>query len=256
MTTKATPDDIGSTDGSGLVPERALLRAAVADICAMMDRPGADLAACASAVIGVALAKIQAAERELCAAIAAPERIPYSDEEWRVRCEVRDAIRDPDSREVGPNAGSGASAEARIYCYSTDEENYFGDYRSREDALAEGTAALEDADKPGETRTVWTGVQRHAMHVLRRRAAHVAQSFAEQMEEWLCDDIVSDEEIVVIADATGFGHALLDLLQQHARFARWAVDDVQEHEVIVPGAPEALDAGLGLAQPELDDGNV
>lgn len=256
MTTKATPDDIGSTDGSGLVPERALLRAAVADICAMMDRPGADLAACASAVIGVALAKIQAAERELCAAIAAPERIPYSDEEWRVRCEVRDAIRDPDSREVGPNAGSGASAEARIYCYSTDEENYFGDYRSREDALAEGTAALEDADKPGETRTVWTGVQQHAMHFLRRRAAHVADAFAEQMEEWLCDDIVSDDQIVVVADATSFGHALLDLLQQHARFARWAVDDVQEHEVIVPGAPEALDAGLGLAQPELDDGNV
>lgn len=33
-------------------------------------------------------------ERQRCAAIAAPERIPYSDDEWRVRCEVRDAILD------------------------------------------------------------------------------------------------------------------------------------------------------------------
>ncbi len=34
------------------------------------------------------------AERKRCAEIAAPERIPYSDDEWRVRCEVRDAILD------------------------------------------------------------------------------------------------------------------------------------------------------------------
>ena len=93
---------------------------------------------------------------------------------------------------VGSNAGLGAGAEALVYCYSIDEENYFGDYSSRDDALAEGTASLEGTYEPGETRKVWTGVQRHAMHFLRRRAAHVAQSFAEQMEEWLCDDIVSD----------------------------------------------------------------
>lgn len=34
------------------------------------------------------------AERKRCAEIAAPERIPYSDDEWRVRCDVRDAILD------------------------------------------------------------------------------------------------------------------------------------------------------------------
>lgn len=32
------------------------------------------------------------AERERCAAEAAPEHIPFSDEEWRIRCEIRDAI--------------------------------------------------------------------------------------------------------------------------------------------------------------------
>lgn len=33
-------------------------------------------------------------ERKRCAAIAAPERFVYSDEEWRIRSEVRDAILD------------------------------------------------------------------------------------------------------------------------------------------------------------------
>jgi hypothetical protein len=153
-------------------------------------------------------------------------------------------MNEPVSREVCSNAGLGAGAEAIVYCYSTDETNYFGDYSSRDDALAAGTAALEGADEPGETRTVWTGVQRHAMHFLRSRAADAAQSFAAQMEEWLCDDIVSDDQIVVVADAERFGNALLDLLQQHARFDRWAVDNVQEHEVIVPGDPEAPKEGV------------
>jgi hypothetical protein len=35
-----------------------------------------------------------AEEREACAEIAAPERLVYGDFEWRVRCEVRDAILD------------------------------------------------------------------------------------------------------------------------------------------------------------------
>lgn len=32
------------------------------------------------------------AERDRCGELAAPEHIPFSDDEWRVRCEVRCAI--------------------------------------------------------------------------------------------------------------------------------------------------------------------
>ena len=38
--------------------------------------------------------EVSHAERAKCAEIAAPERFVYSDDEWRVRCEVRDAILD------------------------------------------------------------------------------------------------------------------------------------------------------------------
>ena len=134
--------------------------------------------------------------------------------------------------------GLGAGAEAR-YCYSTDEENYFGDFDAREDALAEATAELEGHDEPGETRTVWTGVQRHAMHFLRRSAKQIGIDFAERIDEWLADNIAADDSIVRVADPDAFGAALLALLEQHATFDRWAVADVQEHDVIVPGEPEA-----------------
>lgn len=55
------------SDWLGLLPERQLLRASVDDLCGMMSIRGADLAACATAVIGAALGKTQAAERERCA---------------------------------------------------------------------------------------------------------------------------------------------------------------------------------------------
>jgi len=142
---------------------------------------------------------------------------------------------------LGSNDQLGAG-DAR-YCYSTDEENYFGDFATREDALAEGTAELDGHDEPGETRTVWTGVQRHAMHFLRRSAKQIGIDFAERIDEWLADNIAAEDSIVNVADPDAFGAALLALLEQHATFDSWAVADVQEHAVIVPGEPEAPNGG-------------
>lgn len=47
------------------------------------------------AAVAIAMAvgaAVEAEVRERCAEKAAPEHIPFSDDEWRVRCEVRDAI--------------------------------------------------------------------------------------------------------------------------------------------------------------------
>ncbi len=43
---------------------------------------------------GLEASRMVLKERDRCAKTAAPEHIPYSDDEWRVRCEVRDAILD------------------------------------------------------------------------------------------------------------------------------------------------------------------
>ena len=147
---------------------------------------------------------------------------------------------------VGSNDQLGAVPEA-LYCYSTNEEEYYGAFDTREEALAEATAELEGHDEPGETRKVWTGVQRPAMHFLRKSTEHLGRDFAERIDEWLADNIAAEEEIVEVKDYAALGAALLDVLEQHAKFNRWAVHQVQEHEAIVPGEPEAPNARLSGA---------
>ena len=142
---------------------------------------------------------------------------------------------------VGSNDQLGAVPEA-LYCYSTNEEEYYGAFDTREEALAEATAELEGHDEPGETRKVWTGVQRPAMHFLRKITEHLGRDFAERIDEWLADNIAAEEEIVEVKDYAALGAALLDVLEQYAEFNRWAVHQVQEHEAIVPGEPEAPNA--------------
>lgn len=53
-----------------------------------------------------------------------------------------------------------AAPEPR-YCYSTDEETYYGDFATRAGALAEAHGELEeDLATTEEPRTVWTAVRR------------------------------------------------------------------------------------------------
>lgn len=90
-----TPTQVGSTDVLGLEPERAAFEA-------WMSNHGAWTKAVERGTGGYVFAQTHtawmtwqaaaAAERKRCAAKAAPEHIPFSDEEWRVRCEIRDAI--------------------------------------------------------------------------------------------------------------------------------------------------------------------
>ena len=149
---------------------------------------------------------------------------------------MTDKVAGPDGSALSEGLGAGAGAR---YCYSTDEEEFYGDFDTREDALAEATAELEGRDEPGETRKVWTGVQKPAMYWLRKSTEQLGRDFAERMDEWLADNIAAEEEIVEVKDYAALGAALLDALEQHATFNRWAVHQVQEHEAIVPGEPEA-----------------
>ena len=156
---------------------------------------------------------------------------------------MTDKVAGPDGSALSEGLGAGAGAR---HCYSTDEEEFYGDFDTREDALAEATAELEGRDEPGETRKVWTGVQKPAMYWLRKSTEQLGRDFAERMDEWLADNIAAEEEIVEVKDYAALGAALLDALEQHATFNRWAVHQVQEHEAIVPGEPEAPNVRVNL----------
>ena len=121
---------------------------------------------------------------------------------------------------------------ATIYCWSLDGEEFHGKFDSREAALAEGQAEAENYWPYGHTGTVYTGEQRHVMHFLRKWEASIGESVVERLDEWLFDEIASDEAIVDLIKEkhAAFGKHILDWLEQHASFNRWAVAEVQEHE--------------------------
>lgn len=128
-----------------------------------------------------------------------------------------------------------------MYCYSTDEETFFGNFSSREEAIAAAEQELMYADEPGEARTVWTAVKQHPTLFLERDANRIGERFVEWLDEWMNDYIAADDYIVRVADKDAFSVELIDLLRKHATFHSWNADEIQAHEVIVP-APTATHA--------------
>ena len=123
-----------------------------------------------------------------------------------------------------------------VFCWSLDGEGFHGEFDSREAALAEGQAEAENEWPYGHTGTVYTGEQRHAMHFLRKWEASIGESVVERLDEWLFDEIASDEAIVDLIKEkhAAFGKHILDWLEVHGSFSRYAVDAVQEHEFTTP----------------------
>ena len=135
------------------------------------------------------------------------------------------------------SAELGVDAEAR-YCYSTDEETFYGDFRTRDEAVSAAARSLEGEDEPGEMRRVYIAVKQHPTLFLEREAARIGERFVEWVDEWMCDYIAADDFIVRVADKDAFGAALIALLRQHATFHSWNADDITWHDVTVPGEPE------------------
>lgn len=125
---------------------------------------------------------------------------------------------------------------APVYCWNLDGEEFHGSFDSREAALAEGQAEAENEWPYDHTGAVYTGEQCHALHFLRKREQHIGVSILEDLDEWLADVIPSDDTIVDLSQEkhAAFGKHILDWLEQHASFNRWAVVEVREHEYTTP----------------------
>lgn len=126
------------------------------------------------------------------------------------------------------------------YCWSTDEEEYRGKFDSREDALAEAVADGLDDREPGEPAVVWTAEVRDAMHFLRKWEWRIGERVIEDLDQSLYDEIAADEAIVEMDKeaATELGRLILDFVEKRASFNRYGVDNIEEHEVIVPKEEE------------------
>ena len=125
------------------------------------------------------------------------------------------------------------------YCYSTNQEDYHeAESKDREGAAHEAMDDLVGMIEPGEVRTVWVGEQVEAVEILRKLEARFAESVIENLDEWLIDEISSDEPIIDMPKEMhqGLGKLILDYVAEHASFNRWGVANITEHQVIVSEA--------------------
>ena len=122
------------------------------------------------------------------------------------------------------------------YCWSTDEEEFYGDCPSREAALSEAEADGLNDPEPGETATVWTGEIRPALYFLRDREYRIGEQVVEQLDEWLIDDIASEDAIIDLAKdkQAELGKLILDYLEEHASFNRYGISKTQAHQITIP----------------------
>lgn len=124
------------------------------------------------------------------------------------------------------------------YCYSLDGEEFHGDYETRGDALANGEheARCSGDFDPGPA-TIYTAEVMSAMECLRRQhTASIGERVVEMLNERLCDEISSDDDIIEL-DAgaqAGLGTAILSYLEAHAKFTRFGVKNTQQHAITIP----------------------
>lgn len=125
------------------------------------------------------------------------------------------------------------------YCYSTDQENYHeAESKDREGAALEAMYELLNDVELGEVHTVWVGEKVEAMEILRKLEARFAELVIENLDEWLIDEIASDEQIIDMPKEMhkGLGKLILDYVAEHASFNRWGVANITEHQVTVSEA--------------------
>jgi hypothetical protein len=121
------------------------------------------------------------------------------------------------------------------YCWSTDEEEFYGDCPSREAAIADAEDSIAGDYEPGDITTIWTAEIRPAMYFLRQREMRIGQYLIEQLDEWLIDDIAAEEVIIEMErdNCKTLGKSILDYLEEHASFNRYGVANTQAHQITI-----------------------
>lgn len=121
-------------------------------------------------------------------------------------------------------------------CYSTNQEDYhIAESKDREGAAHEAMDDLVGMAELGEVRIVWVGEVKTAMEFLRERENRIGEDAVESLENWLADEIAADDAIIDMPSEKmhGLGKLILDYLAEHAKFHRYGVSNVTEHQVTV-----------------------
>jgi hypothetical protein len=121
------------------------------------------------------------------------------------------------------------------YAYSLNEEDFHGEFDSREAAVAE---AKEECEHDGYGQSaVWTGRIVKGADLLRAgyRPHSLGESAIARADEILENDISADDYIITATDEQKeeLGRIIVEWICTHCEFHRWGVQDVQAHDIDV-----------------------
>lgn len=122
------------------------------------------------------------------------------------------------------------------YCYSLNNEDFFGQHDTPEDAIG---ASLDDAAserEPGELVTVYVGQVVHPTYYLRKYHVWWTGQLLENLDAQVVDETGADDVVIDLPEdkREGLVDVIVKYLEEHATFHRYGVVEVQEHQVGVP----------------------
>lgn len=111
------------------------------------------------------------------------------------------------------------------YCYSTNQEEFYGEFDTVEEAIAEGRDAFDDGDE-----TVYVGEVVHAKEFL-LSGKSIAENIIENIDENLSSEIYAEEAILTMEDTglEGLGELILNYVKENADFHRWGVKNIKAY---------------------------
>lgn len=115
------------------------------------------------------------------------------------------------------------------WCYSVNEENFTGSYDTEEEAHAEAQQHLHYDMEIGDTAEYWIGKVKPAEEFL--RAQWIGTTVADQVDEWLSEEIGWDDRLVELrpAEAIELGNMIIQYIRKVDGFRAYGIGESKKH---------------------------
>lgn len=118
------------------------------------------------------------------------------------------------------------------WCYSTNEENFTGNYATEAEAHEEAKQKLNDDNEPGSQCIYWIGRTVHAIDKIatEQELTFIGECILERIEEDASEEIAADDQIFKMEadDIKALGSMVMAFVKEKATAKFFGVDGSQE----------------------------
>lgn len=121
------------------------------------------------------------------------------------------------------------------WCWSTDEEAYRGKFETEGEAHGDAIDDLESDGEDGEERSYWIARCCHPMDCLDGREYRFGEMVAENIDEWMMDDIAAEDQILSMSheDHEELGRLIFAFVRSRSKVQYYGIKDAVEHKHVV-----------------------